>query len=76
MRSRVFVALCIGFVGSLGMGLASANPALTPPVAQQSPYFFAPRPVAQAPEIDPGSAISAVTLLFGGLAMLRQGKRK
>lgn len=76
MRSRVFVAFCMGFLGALGTGLASAHPALTPPVAQQSAYFFAPKTVARAPEIDPGSAISAVTLLFGGLAMLRPGKRK
>jgi hypothetical protein len=37
-------------------------------------YSFAPHPVA-APEVDPGSAASALTLLLGGLLVLR-GRRQ
>jgi hypothetical protein len=35
-----------------------------------------PAPIATAPEIDPASATGAISLLFGGLAMLRGRKRR
>jgi hypothetical protein len=54
--------LWIGFIGTLATGLASANDVTTTLLA------------VRAPEIDPASAISALTLLFGGLAVLRGRK--
>lgn len=63
MRSKVFWGLCIGLLGTLATGLASANDVTTTLLA------------VRAPEIDPASATSALTLLFGGLAVLRGRKR-
>ena len=63
MRSKVFWGLGIGFLGTLAAGLASANDVTTTLLA------------VRAPEIDPASATSALTLLFGGLAVLRGRKR-
>jgi uncharacterized protein (TIGR03382 family) len=38
--------------------------------------MLAQGPVAQAPEIDAGSAIAAVALLSGGLVVLRARRKK
>jgi len=37
--------------------------------------IYSPPTIATAPEIDPASATGAISLLFGGLAMLRSRKR-
>jgi hypothetical protein len=63
VRSKVLWGLWIGFLGTLATGLVSANGVTTTLLA------------VKAPEIDPASAASALTLLFGGLAVLRGRKR-
>jgi len=42
--------------------------------AAHEKHFKDPRPAVSAPEIDPASALSGVTMLLGGLAVMR-GRR-
>jgi len=63
VRSKIFWGLCVGLLGALATGLASAND-------------VTPLLTVKAPEIDPASATSALTLLFGGLAVLRGRLRR
>jgi hypothetical protein len=48
-------------------------PVVTPPV-EKSPVVKAPQHVPQAPEIDAAAAVGGLTLLLGGLLVLR-GRR-
>jgi len=59
---------------TFGMAGASAGP-LPPPPPSWRPPPPPPPVVHRAPEIDPSSAVAGLTLLAGGLAVLR-GRRK
>jgi len=50
------------------------SPVPAPPVLALSPAPYQPVPTATAPEIDATSALSAMTLLFGGVLLLRGRK--
>jgi hypothetical protein len=81
MNSRILAILATAglSVGSLSAHAAVDGffPGSPPPVASGNPWNFnGPRGgTMQAPEIDPASAISGMTLLMGGIVVLR-GKRK
>jgi hypothetical protein len=40
------------------------------------PFFRDPKPAVSAPEIDPASALSGLTMLLGGLAVVRGRRSK
>jgi hypothetical protein len=56
---------------SMAAGVASAEPRSAP----DRGGFFWGNPHS-APELDPGSVMSGLTLLLGGLTILRAGRRK
>ena len=60
----------------LTLGVASGSFAFGPPPPPQPPPSWEPPPpwIHRAPEIDPAGAIAGLTLLAGGLAVLR-GRR-
>ena len=68
MMSRIsrLAAILITSIGVIGVAHA-VNPL---------PPKYAPRGPASAPEIDPASAGSALTLLAGGLAVLGRRRKK
>ena len=71
------IAKAIGIL-ALSTGLASGAFAFTPSAhigVQLTPHIAAAG-VTSAPEIDPASAISGMTLLLGGLAMVRGRRAK
>jgi hypothetical protein len=72
MRKQLFLAILLMSVA----GAASASPG-TNPLCEWLP-FLCPAPSKpgplKAPEVDPSSAIAAMSLLAGGLAVLR-GRR-
>jgi hypothetical protein len=79
------IALAILLTTVAGIASASTSPGLT-----CTTYYFLgifpyevctwnnppPKPVVAAPEIDPGSAIAGLTLMIGGLAVLRGRRSK
>jgi hypothetical protein len=57
---------------TLGMGAAAYAGPPPPPAPPPPPSWWGPPPVVhRAPEIDPASALAGLTLLAGGLAVLR-----
>jgi hypothetical protein len=42
----------------------------------KDPHFRDPKPAISAPEIDPASALSGLTMLLGGLAVVRGRRSK
>ncbi len=75
--SRVILAMIASFSMS---GAAFALSILHPPGGNGGPPGHSPGPgggaPVAAPEIDPASAASALTLLMGGLAVVRGRKTK
>ena len=66
IRMSKIAAILITSIGVIGVAHA-VNPL---------PAKYAPRGPAAAPEIDPASAGSALTLLAGGLAVLGRRRKK
>ena len=58
---RAFACLALVLTATAGSAQASACP---------------PRPTPSVPEIDPGSALSAFTLLSGGMMILTDRRRR
>jgi hypothetical protein len=63
---------------TFGMTAAFAGPPPPPPSWKPPPppSWGPPPPVHKAPEIDPSSALAGLTLLAGGLAVLRGRRSK
>jgi len=74
MRKQIALSLVLMSVA----GVASAGPSADTNPLCEIFHIFCPAPVKseplKAPEMDPSSAIAAMTLLVGGLAVLR-GRR-
>ncbi len=65
---KILISLVLSF-GLVGVSQASIWDILFPPLQPKPPVY-------QAPEIDPATAVSALTLLAGGLAIVRGRRAK
>ena len=68
---KILAALVVAFGAVPGAQAFSTLPPWAPPPHQNAPGNPAP---TVAPEIDPSGALSALTLLAGGLAVIRGRK--